>query len=111
MLKRHLATYYNLTPDAYRQRWGLPDDYPMAAPAYAAMRSKMAKAFGLGRKPAPRLAGARAGSGSRAGTCSRGGSGAAGAAGVHAQAGQGGRMSDGTAGRVTDGLGNCRVLS
>ena len=52
VLKRHLATYYNLTPDAYRQRWGLPDDYPMAAPSYAAMRSKMAKDLGLGRKPA-----------------------------------------------------------
>ena len=51
VLKRHLATYYNLTPDAYRQRWGLPDDYPMAAPSYAAMRSKMAKDLGLGRKP------------------------------------------------------------
>ena len=50
VLKRHLATYYNLTPDAYRQRWGLPDDYPMAAPSYAAMRSKMAKDLGLGRK-------------------------------------------------------------
>ena len=53
VLKRHLATYYNLTPDAYRQRWGLPDDYPMAAPSYAAMRSKMARDLGLGRKPAP----------------------------------------------------------
>ena len=53
VLKRHLATYYNLTPDAYRQRWGLPVDYPMAAPSYAAMRSKMAKDLGLGRKPAP----------------------------------------------------------
>ena len=53
VLKRHLAAYYNLTPDAYRQRWGLPADYPMAAPSYAAMRSKMAKDLGLGRKPAP----------------------------------------------------------
>ena len=52
LLKRHLATHYDLTPAAYRQRWGLPDDYPMAAPSYAAMRSKMAKDLGLGRKPA-----------------------------------------------------------
>ena len=52
LLKRHLATRYNLTPAAYRQRWGLPDDYPMAAPSYAAMRSKMAKDLGFGRKPA-----------------------------------------------------------
>ena len=52
LLKRYLATRYNLTPAEYRQRWGLPDDYPMAAPAYAAMRSKMAKDLGLGRKPA-----------------------------------------------------------
>ena len=56
MLKRHLATRYNLTPAAYRQRWGLPKDYPMVAPAYAAQRSALAKSFGLGRKradPAP----------------------------------------------------------
>ena len=52
MLKRYLATRYNMTPAEYRQRWGLPDDYPMAAPSYAAMRSKMAKDLGLGRKPA-----------------------------------------------------------
>mgnify|MGYP000166715932 CR=1 FL=1 len=52
MLKRYLATRYNMTPAEYRQRWGLPDDYPMAAPSYAAMRSKLAKELGLGRKPA-----------------------------------------------------------
>ena len=52
ILKRYLATRYNLTPDQYRQRWGLPKDYPMVAPAYAARRSAMAKEFGLGRKPA-----------------------------------------------------------
>jgi predicted transcriptional regulator len=52
MLKRYLATRYNLTPDQYRQRWGLPRDYPMVAPAYAARRSALAKEFGLGRKPA-----------------------------------------------------------
>ena len=53
MLKRHLATRYNLTPDEYRRRWGLPKDYPMVAPAYAAMRSELAKQTGLGRKVAP----------------------------------------------------------
>jgi predicted transcriptional regulator len=51
-LKRHLATRYNLTPAEYRQRWGLPNDYPMVAPAYAAQRSALAKSIGLGRKRA-----------------------------------------------------------
>src|SRR5215213_7580278 len=51
-LKRHLAVRYDMTPAAYRQRWGLPDDYPMVAPAYAAQRSELAKSIGLGRKPA-----------------------------------------------------------
>ncbi len=51
MLKRHLATRYNLTPAEYRKRWGLAADYPMVAPAYAAQRSALAKAIGLGRKP------------------------------------------------------------
>lgn len=51
MLKRHLATRYNMTPKEYRNRWGLPDDYPMVAPAYAAQRSELAKQIGLGRKP------------------------------------------------------------
>jgi predicted transcriptional regulator len=51
-LKRHLATRFNLTPAEYRQRWGLPKDYPMVAPAYAAQRSAIATSFGLGRKPA-----------------------------------------------------------
>ncbi len=50
MLKRHLRTAYNMTPDDYRKRWGLPSDYPMVAPNYAAMRSKLAKKIGLGRK-------------------------------------------------------------
>lgn len=49
-LKRHLSTYYALTPDAYRTKWGLPADYPMVAPNYAAARSQLAKASGLGRK-------------------------------------------------------------
>jgi predicted transcriptional regulator len=51
-LKRYLATRYGLTPEEYRRRWGLPGDYPMVAPAYAAQRSAMAKRIGLGRKPA-----------------------------------------------------------
>ncbi len=51
-LKRYLASRYNLTPKEYRQRWGLPRDYPMVAPAYAARRSEMAKQIGFGRKSA-----------------------------------------------------------
>jgi predicted transcriptional regulator len=47
-LKRHLRTVYDLTPDAYRARWGLPADYPMVAPSYSANRSALAKAIGLG---------------------------------------------------------------
>ncbi|BCG83348.1 MucR family transcriptional regulator (plasmid) [Mesorhizobium sp. 113-3-3] len=50
-LKRHLSTDYGLTPDEYRARWGLPADYPMVAPNYAAARSALAKTMGLGRKP------------------------------------------------------------
>jgi predicted transcriptional regulator len=49
-LKRHIRTSYNLTPEEYREKWGLPYDYPMVAPNYAARRSAMAKKFGLGRK-------------------------------------------------------------
>ena len=48
MLKRHLKTSYNLTPDQYRERWGLAADYPMVAPSYAKQRSKLAKQIGLG---------------------------------------------------------------
>lgn len=51
MLKRHLATHYNLTPDQYRARWGLPNDYPMVAPAYAERRRDLAKQIGLGHRP------------------------------------------------------------
>ena len=51
MLKRHLATSYNMTPDQYRTRWNLPADYPMVAPAYAEKRRELAKKIGLGRKP------------------------------------------------------------
>ena len=54
MLKRHLMTHYNLTPEQYRQRWNLPADYPMVAPNYAAKRRDLAKKIGLGRKPGPR---------------------------------------------------------
>jgi len=51
MLKRHLRTSYQMTPDQYRARWNLPADYPMVAPNYARKRSKLAKAIGLGTKP------------------------------------------------------------
>lgn len=50
MLKRHIKTRYNLTPDEYRERWGLGADYPMVAPNYAAQRSSLAKKIGLGTK-------------------------------------------------------------
>jgi predicted transcriptional regulator len=53
-LKRHLRTTYNLTPDEYRAKWGLPADYPMVAPNYAAQRSAFAKEIGLGRGAAKR---------------------------------------------------------
>ncbi|MBE7245157.1 MAG: MucR family transcriptional regulator [Actinomycetospora chiangmaiensis] len=49
-LKRHLRTHYNLTPDEYRQKWGLAPDYPMVAPNYAAARSDLAKSMGLGHQ-------------------------------------------------------------
>jgi len=51
MLKRHLKTAYNLTPEQYRERWGLGADYPMVAPAYAKHRSSLAKKIGLGTRP------------------------------------------------------------
>ena len=54
MLKRHLATRHELTPDQYRRMFGLKDDYPLVAPAYAATRSALAKKIGLGRKPEPK---------------------------------------------------------
>ena len=53
MLKRHLQTSYNMTPEQYRDKWSLPHDYPMVAPKYAEHRSELAKKIGLGRKPAP----------------------------------------------------------
>jgi predicted transcriptional regulator len=49
MLKRYLRSTYDLSPDEYRKRWGLPPDYPMVAPSYAARRSEFAKKIGLGR--------------------------------------------------------------
>lgn len=52
MLKRHLMTHYNMTPDEYRKRWNLPADYPMVAPSYAEKRRELAHKIGLGRKPA-----------------------------------------------------------
>ena len=55
MLKRHLKTAYNMTPDDYRKRWGLSRDYPMVAPNYAKQRSELAKKIGLGRKPGPKV--------------------------------------------------------
>lgn len=51
-LKRHLMTHYGLTPDQYREKWGLEPNYPMVAPSYAAARSQLAKQMGLGRKRA-----------------------------------------------------------
>ncbi|HME21920.1 MAG TPA: MucR family transcriptional regulator [Acetobacteraceae bacterium] len=59
MLKRHLMTDHKLTPQQYREKWGLPRDYPMVAPDYAKTRSALAKKIGLGRKagrPAKRAA-------------------------------------------------------
>ena len=49
-LKRHLRTQYNMTPEQYREKWGLPSDYPMVAPNYAAARSELAKQMGLGQQ-------------------------------------------------------------
>ena len=60
MLKRHLMTSYGMTPDDYREKWGLRPDYPMVAPSYAAKRQQLAKKIGLGRKPEQRKRGGRA---------------------------------------------------
>src|SRR5271157_5058947 len=66
MLKRHLKTAYNMTPEQYRERWGLAPDYPMVAPNYARHRSSLAKKIGLGTKPRvpapPATRGGRSGS-------------------------------------------------
>ncbi len=56
MLKRHLSTSFDMTPEDYRAKWGLPSDYPMVAPAYARKRRDLAKKIGLGRKPAAKPA-------------------------------------------------------
>ena len=50
MLKRHLATAYRMSPEQYKEKWGLPKDYPMVAPNYAKHRSSLAKKIGLGRR-------------------------------------------------------------
>ena len=55
-MKRHLATTFHLTPDAYRAKWGLAPDYPMVAPSYSAARSSLARSIGLGRTPAAQAA-------------------------------------------------------
>ncbi len=55
MLKRHLRAAYNMSPNEYRKKWGLPSDYPMVAPKYAAVRSELAKKIGLGRKAGSKI--------------------------------------------------------
>lgn len=59
MLKRYLRAQYNLSPEEYRKKWGLPHDYPMVAPAYARLRSAFAKKIGLGRTPSRKSGGRR----------------------------------------------------
>lgn len=54
MLKRHLRTHYDMSPEEYRERWNLPADYPMVAPNYAERRRELAVKIGLGRKPGAR---------------------------------------------------------
>ncbi len=61
MLKRYLKTNYNMTPEEYRKRWGLPATYPMVAPNYAKKRSQLAKSIGLGKKRERKVSGARKG--------------------------------------------------
>ncbi len=60
MLKRYLRTNYDMTPEEYRARWGLPSDYPMVAPNYAEKRRDLAKKIGLGRKPGSGRKGSKA---------------------------------------------------
>jgi len=60
MLKRHLRTTYQMTPEEYRAKWGLPHDYPMVAPSYAQQRSEFAKKIGLGKTSGRRKSRARA---------------------------------------------------
>ena len=59
MLKRYLKTNFNLTPEEYKRRWGLPSSYPMVAPNYAKVRSKLAKDIGLGKRGMPASAAKR----------------------------------------------------
>ena len=54
-LKRHLRSHYDLSPEEYREKWGLPLDYPMVAPNYAKARSQLARDMGLGRKPGTKI--------------------------------------------------------
>lgn len=54
-LKRHLRSHYDLSPEQYREKWGLPADYPMVAPGYAKRRSALAREMGLGRKPGTKI--------------------------------------------------------
>ncbi len=54
-LKRHLRSHYDLSPEEYREKWGLPYDYPMVAPNYAKARSALAREMGLGRKPGTKI--------------------------------------------------------
>jgi len=61
MLKRYLRSRYNMSPEQYRTKWGLPADYPMVAPNYAQQRSEMAKRIGLGRIPGAPAKGRRKG--------------------------------------------------
>jgi predicted transcriptional regulator len=75
-LKRHLRTQYGLSPEEYREKWGLPRDYPMVAPAYSAARSDLAKKMGLGRpsktggtdRPGPAVSSAPAGKAAKTGS-------------------------------------------
>ena len=55
MLKRHLMTDHGMTPEEYRERWSLPSDYPMVAPAYSEQRRSLARDIGLGRKPGQKV--------------------------------------------------------
>ncbi len=54
-LKRHLRSHYDMSPEEYREKWGLPFDYPMVAPNYAKARSALARKMGLGRKPGTKI--------------------------------------------------------
>lgn len=54
-LKRHLRSHYDLSPEEYREKWGLPHDYPMVAPNYTKARSQLARDMGLGRKPGQKI--------------------------------------------------------